>query len=365
MSVTVKFLEIIVKFWKIVNVKSLGKGHRKRDALCEPVRSIDCENMVYLSNAHKWLVKWESLNQKARQGRLSDETRFALRHTVETLHEVVVYLFTDLKLSYVLLGKFQTDCLEFRFSLYRRLSGTNYHISVLELRESEKKLKIVSLLHVISASRGRISLRDILVNSVSDEAAAGDSGTELTCGGDISVFVAGLEKCDDLTITDSETKALVFVAGYVGFKVVKKVACEICKRELVCDKTLQVDTATVEFSYLAELDRGGLRWPTDFLIEVITQVFLVFQVLISKDYEAKFLCVGNQRAVLRDLSIERLTECGAVMGECSCGTKMIDLAKRCLPYITNICLNNYCKRSADRNHKGKSKTQRKLSTLHK
>jgi hypothetical protein len=40
-------------------------------------------------------------------------------------------------------------------------------------------------------------------------------------------------------------------------------------------------------------DRGGLRWPTDFLLEVVTQVFIVFQALISKDFENKFLTVRD------------------------------------------------------------------------
>jgi hypothetical protein len=50
--------------------------------------------------------------------------------------------------------------------------------------------------------------------------------------------------------------------------------------------------------------------------------FVVFQALISKDFD--------QRSLLRSLSIERLTECGVVIGECSCGVQMVHLAKICL-----------------------------------
>jgi hypothetical protein len=129
----------------------------------------------------------------------------------------------------------------------------------------------------------------------------------------------------------------------------------------------QYDISSANFSYLAEIDRGGLRWPTDFLLEVVTQVFVVIQALISKDFETKFLAVNNQKSLLRSLSMERLIECGTVVGECSCGVQMTDLAKMCLSYIVNICLNNYCKRAADRTHlsKTKSKVQSKVSTFHK
>jgi len=55
-------------------------------------------------------------------------------------------------------GKFQTDCLEFRFAQYRRLAGTNYHVSVREIMESEKKLKLMSVLSLKSATFGRVSV---------------------------------------------------------------------------------------------------------------------------------------------------------------------------------------------------------------
>jgi hypothetical protein len=356
---TVKFINIIGSLWKIFNVKSIDKGRRKRDSLLDPIKAVDCEQVKFLKNIQKWLEDWGALNQKARQGRLSDETMFALKHTVVTLVELIVYLFNDLHLSFILLGKFQTDSLEYRFCLYRRLSGTNYHVSVQELKESEKKLKIVSMLHVISASRGNISLRDLLADNEKNEADG-----EKT---DITSFVDALSLCDDVAISDAEAAALVFVAGYVGFKVQRKISCDMCKAELLCDKTLHYDISKADFAYLAEIDRGGLRWPTDFLLEVVTQVFVVFQAVISKDFENNFLTVSNQRSLLRSLSIERLIECGVVVGECSCGVQMVDLAKICLSYIVNICLNNYCKRAADRAHsnKTKSKVQSKVSTYHK
>jgi hypothetical protein len=95
--------------------------------------------------------------------------------------------------------------------------------------------------------------------------------------------------------------------------------------------------------------------------------FVVFQALISKDFENNFLTVSNQRSLLRSLSTERLIECGVVIGTCSCGVQLIHLAKICLSYIVNICLNNYCKRAADRTHsnKTKSKVQSKIATYHK
>ncbi|KAH8037209.1 hypothetical protein HPB51_009002 [Rhipicephalus microplus] len=44
--------------------------------------------------------------------------------------KICAYCFEELKMSFVLLGKFQTDLLEERFGCYRRLAGSQYHLSV-------------------------------------------------------------------------------------------------------------------------------------------------------------------------------------------------------------------------------------------
>jgi hypothetical protein len=360
---TGKFLEIVLRLWKILNVKSTGKGLHKRDSDSDPIRSVDANNVGYLEQVHQWLIKWDSLNQKVRHGRLSNETMFALKHTVATFIELIAFLFTDIGVSYVLTGKFQTDCLEFRFSQYRQSSGANYNVSVQELKESEKKLKIVSMLHVMSAAKGKISLKDFLLkSSTSEDIEDRDDASAESSG--ISAFLPALATCDDIELTVSETQSLVFIAGYVGYKVARKLSCDLCRGELVCDKTLQYDLSSVDFTYLSDLDRGGLRWPTDFLLEVVTQVFLVFRVIVSKDYEVQFLTCNNQKSVLQQLATERLIDCGTTVGECTCGTTMHKLANMTMSYIINICLNNYCKQAADKNKVSKqSKSLRKLSTL--
>ena len=175
------------------------------------------------------------MQQKVRQGRLSNETLFALKHTVSTFTELIKYLFEELNVKYVLTDKFQTDILEFRFSQYRQLSGANYHISVQEIKESEKKLKIISMLHVLSASRGKISIQDFLLKS--DEVT--DTGTS-DVSAVVTQFLPALDLCDDSELSQSETQPLVFVAGYVGQKDVNKLSCDLCKHRSFLRTTCSV-----------------------------------------------------------------------------------------------------------------------------
>lgn len=193
-------------------------------------------------------------------------------------------------MKYVLTGKFQTDCLEFRFSQYRQLSGANYHVSVQEIKESEKKLKIISMLHMLSASRGKILIQGFLLKT-----------DEVTDTGDVTAvvtqFLPALDLCDDSELSQSETQPLVFVAGYVGQKVVNKLTCDLCKNEVISGNDMQCDLND-DYQYLSAISRGGLKWPTDFLVEVVTQVFIVFRIIVSQDYESKFLALSNQKTVL-------------------------------------------------------------------
>ena len=359
-SGTQTFVNIVLTLWKILNVKTTNKGFRKRDDDCHPIKDVNDDRLQYLEDVYKWLCGWENLNQKSREGRLTNETRAALKHTVKCYVELVQYLLVCLQFKYVLTGKFQTDPLEARFGKHRRLSGTNYHISVQEMKESEKKLTLLSLLHAVSASHGKISLTDFISNCGE---SVGDSKVQLDVSGN---FAGIFDMCDNIVVTESESKSLAFIAGYVGLKVVSNISnCDLCKSELLTDQHLQVDLPEDQTSYLVDLDRGGLKWPSGLLVEVVTQMFLAFRCVISTQYESKFLSLGSHRSVIINLFQDRLTSCGLLDGECICGKPMRDLLELPMRTVANIFLNNYCKRAVDNRVKSKDKGTRKLSTLTK
>jgi len=135
---THQFISTIAQLWKLFNVKHPLKGQRLNDPFCEPLTSITDHKLQWLKSIYSWLSNWEGMNAKQRQGVLSRETMFALKHTVLAACNLSEYLLTNLSFCYVLLGKFQTDPLEFRFGQYRQMSGANYHVAVTQIMESEK-----------------------------------------------------------------------------------------------------------------------------------------------------------------------------------------------------------------------------------
>ena len=82
---------------------------------------------------------------------------------MDTFVPMFTGLFEQYKLHYILTGKFQTDNLEVRFGLYRMLSGSNYLVYVIEVLQSEKKLKLKGLLKLYLASKGIIKIKDFFL----------------------------------------------------------------------------------------------------------------------------------------------------------------------------------------------------------
>jgi hypothetical protein len=88
--------------------------------------------------------------------------------------------------------------------------------------------------------------------------------------------------------------------------------------------------------YLTDLDRGGWKSPTDFVVEAVIQMYLVFHALLTQAYESKDLAKTNQKSVLLCLFNERLKVSGELEGECICAIQISELLKPAQPTLANI-----------------------------
>lgn len=85
-------------------------------------------------------------------------------------------------MKYILPGKIQTDCLEARFGKYRQMAGSQYHISMRQLLECEKKLRLQSC----------IKLQLLIKSEI------------------LIIQLNNFDNCDELTTTESEESDLTF-----------------------------------------------------------------------------------------------------------------------------------------------------------
>ena len=110
-ELTGAFLQLINKCWNIVNVKFPSKGLQTRNDCANPAFSSDNDkNLSYLHKFVEWLTSWKELSNESE------------------------------------------DNLESRFGIYRQMCGTNSNLSVRQVLEAERKLKIVEVLKIKSAS---------------------------------------------------------------------------------------------------------------------------------------------------------------------------------------------------------------------
>jgi hypothetical protein len=162
---TISFVETISTWWKIVNCKTPFKGKHLRDVNCEPVYSVEDERFIFLQKFVIWLQRWNDMELKnidKLHGKWTKQTQHALLHTTETLM-LCKFLFENYSFKYVLLGKFQTDPLEGR-SIQTNMCGASYHVSVSQVLESEKKIKVLDFLKVKSAVTEEFEIRSLFSN---------------------------------------------------------------------------------------------------------------------------------------------------------------------------------------------------------
>jgi hypothetical protein len=176
------------------------------------------------------------------------------------------YLLKEKGLSYVLLGLAQSDPVEGRFGQYRQLSGANYFVSVRQVLDVEKCIRLKALARFPETFFE--SLKCICENSnecleSNSEASTIEIVSELNLE-HIPV------KCNEL----GDENILFYVAGYIARSVIKTLPCESCKSLIAIDTNTPLvkfdptdatsnEIESTKRQFLDQVNRGGLCTPTD------------------------------------------------------------------------------------------------------
>jgi hypothetical protein len=94
---------------------------------------------------------------------------------------------------------------------------------------------------------------------------------------------------------------------------------------------------------------------------------MVFQRLLCTEYESRFMALSSNKQVAIRICMDMFEDDHSVCGN---GHQLTILYKSCVTKMTNILLNNYCKKLNDaaisaKGQISKDKKSRKLSTLTK
>lgn len=336
------FIKIIVTWWYVVNVKSPLKGQRLNNEFEKPLMSGSHVSKDFMKYFVEWLRRWNAMSTR---GFLTMDTFSALLHTSNALMEISEYCLQEFDVSYVLLGKFQTDCLEARFGMYRQLAGGQYDVSLRQVFECEKKIRMLSVLK-LTMNNASISLSDFSINW--EDCDSGECN---------DVHVLEPLTIDDVSSTDDVLPVIVYVAGYCCYSICKKLSCSDCKTLLTC---AEGDVDKLQNSYTQGISRGSLLYPHETVVKLVRFTYLCVNKLCSDD---AFLKVMNHRQSAVDAVLNLADDENIVLLSCNNHTTY-QLTRMVVWCCVNTLLNNYVSSMNDKLGGKLSKgKKRKLTTL--
>ena len=343
---TSTYINIFTTWWSIVNVKTPMKGQRLRNVYEQPLVANDTISKKFLNYLLDWLTNWHAM--EGATGKLTKETFTALQHTTHALLEVADYCITQLGARYVLLCKFQTDCVEARFGQYRQLCGRKYDVSLRQIFEVRKKIRIMSVL--------KLSLNNkcFVLESFKFD------WSEFECCSKFDDVDIGPVTADNLKKANDYLPVITYIAGYCVYSVTKKLKCDKCREVLISPGG---NVENLSNTLIASVSRGGLLYPSESVISLVLITYLVINKLCCN---AEFQMSFHQRnvAVHTAMSVAYNEElCLLQLNPCNNSHSYFDVAKMIVWVSANCMLNNFCSLKNDQLNINKKSRKRKLATL--
>ena len=242
------------------------KGKRLRDSFSNPLINND-ERFCFLDKVVQWLDTWKFLPGKV--GKLTPQTFSSFRHSCLVLPQIVNYLTSETcGFAYILSSRLQNDPLEHRFGVYRQMSGTQYNISVLQILESERRLKLSSILKLFRKETAReMLLKDFIKTFTSEE-----EPIEIT---PLEDFLSLLDNSNLLPEVDETT-----LAGYAIHSTYSKYKyrCGECFASLTKQRNIHFENQDNVNQLIQISDRGGLKYPA---VEVLESCILLWKIFTA------------------------------------------------------------------------------------
>lgn len=257
---TASFIGLVVKFFKILNVKSNDAGTKHNDSMEEVVSNVYDDRLKFLCSFGDMAAAMKpSSGKRVRQ--LTSDTSKAIFHTCHGLVDLCKDLLATSH-KYVCFGKFTSDLIEKEFSKLRQGSGGTYFITVQQILE---KLNIKKA-SIFLSTNGDVEQIDTFSGHLCPNCSfvLDENSTET---------FDNLEELEN-HVTVETKMALVYISGYVT------------RNDLLMsdDDLFHVTTFYHQKfgNYIDELDRGSLNIPSDTAVQWSIFCFVMFEVVKNR-----------------------------------------------------------------------------------
>ena len=182
------------------------------------------------------------------------------------------------------------------------MSGSNYHISYLQILETERRLKLSSVLNIFPQQSHSSSIQTFIKSFTSPDNINTDDDD------DFIILDPFLEDIGDLSSIECSTQvlqSLAFIEGYAVHKYLKHYQpCHVCLDALTFEKEFLFDPDfPSEFKLLQLTERGRLKYPSEPVFYVVIILWKIFVLIESDDKLLTLLVEGSSRKILVQLTL--------------------------------------------------------------
>jgi hypothetical protein len=343
-----------------MNVRTTSIGYKKRDAWKKPIRSVECEQVEFMNAFAAWFQEWDKSGEK--KEKISRETFLCAIQTSTVVPSLARYLLDKEELSFLLLGKFNSDPIERRFGHYRQLAGANYFLSVRQFLEAEKTIRIRALVKY-----SKLTMREIADFGQSENAR------EQVVTEQVEKILSLIEDVPlELDLADDGGENVVyFVSGYIAKCLLNKVKCQLCV-QLICesgampplqfiDDAENADVAVQSRTrFLDQVNRGGLVKPSDLIFLYCLHAHELHKLIFgTEEIKNKFISSQFPRVVFAEVLKKKL-ECSdttrnLVNVQCSQSHDFSKYLTRVANTFCNCMLKNFVSEVNDKLHEAKKR----------
>ncbi|KAG0724678.1 hypothetical protein GWK47_040094 [Chionoecetes opilio] len=197
-------------------------------------------------------------------------------------------------ISYILLGKVQSNRIEGLFGYLRKLAGGNPQPSTRQFFEGEAVIRTTSLCKLSGYTIGEVNKGTVEVKETRKEI---DNTTVVLLVEAVNEYMACGEEADEDMVL---LYVLCHIAGYCGKSAVKKHMCPPCTGLLVKDDNggeprQRRSACRIDISYLfiEMLSRGKLTKPSNFCLNVVREIWFMWRALTGIEETRLLLLQAN------------------------------------------------------------------------
>ena len=245
-------------------------------------------------------------NLPKKTGKLTTQTFTSFRHSCIAITSIINHLIQHCDFTYVLTSFLQNDPLEHHFGLYRMMAGAQYHVSYCQILESERRIKLSSILKLFSsqASTEELSIKEF-IGSFSTP-----SEHQYFPTFDLEHFISSLHNYSIIIVTTQTLQAIAYIAGYTVHSYFKKSNhCQACLSFLTEDKEMEiVGSLDSAYTLLQLIDRGSLKWPSYCVIEAIVSLWKICRSIEEDPLLFKDIVNGPSRHLIVKATLKIIEE---------------------------------------------------------